>query len=120
MRRAQGYGGIEESPGNESLARANAAEVDDRIERGPKDQINIGILQATVSGIPLLLHLTTSTQDPPAYVVFGDPSGQLEIFLVLDPVSDMLATCDVFACPSEGLQLYGSLLKKGSYSRVFV
>ena len=37
---------------------------------GPRDHINIRILQITVSGIPLVLGLGTRRQDPCVYTVF--------------------------------------------------
>ena len=42
--------------------------------RGPKDHINIRILQTMISGIPLILGLGTRMSDPYVYVVLWAPN----------------------------------------------
>ena len=41
--------------------------------RGPKDHINIRILQTMISGIPLVLGLGTRMSDPYVYLVLWGP-----------------------------------------------
>ena len=41
--------------------------------RGPKDHINIRILQSMICGFPLILGLGTRMSDPYVYVVFWAP-----------------------------------------------
>ena len=48
--------------------------------KGPKDYINISVLQDMISGISLLLGLGTRMRDPCVYVAFSAPSTVLAVF----------------------------------------
>ena len=61
--------------GSEALLSVGVEEgTEPCIDRGPKDYINIRILQTMISGIPLILGLGTRMSDPYVYVVLWAPN----------------------------------------------